>query len=349
MSDKDYKAWADERAFIGYVIYPERPIEHHCAAWEISEKELQQIVKRGTKRHRAALPGGVADALQQGERPGGIVALYFPALSEEGEVVSHKQPYPVRFAIPGRPYKQRLFQHQAFMLNDGSAEIPTANEKLSASFAGLHQTMGTDLLKVGQLIHEVQRHHYQRFSTANVLSTIGRKWSKVKSNVSMLRQTATFLEGLERIKLEHPAATAAFQAIQPTPKAVREYMRLKIIELMLDDILDDMGEDVRILSEFSDTRRWLLNRLLSTELLSIENLEKMQSKTQDVKAERVNLGWGECIGKMFEIIRPHTVSDGSAYKLIKANLEANFPSVPFNVDSIRQAVKRHQKENMTAL
>lgn len=334
-----------ELPFITYVIQPERPIEQHCASLGVSEKELKKIIKTGVNKHRDALPPGVADALLQGERPESLVALHFPALTAEGEVVPGK--FPFRFTIPGKVYKSRLFLHSGGVFDNGIIEMPTESEKQSTYFAALPQEMGIKRLLVSALVRDLRREHYRRFATTNILSTIGRKWNKVKSIVAMLRQTATFLEGLERINLEHPTADTAFQALQPAPLAVREYMRLKIIELMLDDILDDMGEQIRILAEFPDTKRWLLNHLLSTEILSIENLEKMQGKTQDIKAERVNIGWGECIGKMFDIIRPYVASDGETYRVIKANLEANFPSAPFRVDSIRQSVKRHQKATTT--
>ncbi len=330
-----------EQRFVEYLINFDNPIERLCALREISEVEFMKSVKKGIKAFRDDLPPCVADALQRGERPAGLVVLYFPALSETGEIIADK-PGQVRFTIPERAYRRRLYSHTSFKLDDGRVIVPIYGERYSFLHQGLPQQMhkNGDSLKVADAVWELQKRHMERFGTCNLFSKAGKRWDKIKGKVRSIKTALTRLEGFDRINIEHPAADETFQGIKAARAAVSDYLHLAIIESMFDDILDDLGENIRILSEFPDTKRWLLNRLLSWEYLNMENLEKMQSKTEEPSTKGLRIGWDECMSKMFTIIKPYAGSDGATYKVIKENLEANFPGMTFDVLKIRRAKER---------
>ncbi|MFZ4857965.1 MAG: hypothetical protein ACOYL3_16370 [Desulfuromonadaceae bacterium] len=335
-----------EQRFTEYLVNPHIPVEQLSSYRETSTAEFWKSVKQGIKAFRDDLPPGVADALQRDERPAGVIVLYFPALSETGEIITGKKRR-VRFVIPQRAYKKTLFMSAAFKMNDGSVIVPICSTYLSFHYQGLPGDMirAGDSMKVAEAVHNLQTQHGERFGTYNLFSKAGKRWNKVKGKVRNIKTALTMLEGLDRLSLEHPAADAAYQGIITGRASVKEYLHLAIIESMLDDILDDLKEDVRILAEFPDTKRYLLNQFLSWEYLSMENLEKMQAKTEEPSTKGLHIGWDECMIKMFAIIRPYAESDGATYRIIKENLEANFPGMPFKIPSIRAAVKLRGIEN----
>ena len=330
-----------EQRFTEYLVNPHLPIEQLSSYRETSTAEFWKSVKQGIKAFRDDLPPGVADALQRDERPAGVKVLYFPALSESGEIITGKKSR-VRFVIPQRAYKKILFMAAAFKMNDGSVIVPICSTYLSFYYQGLPRDMipAGDSMKVAEAVHNLQTQHGERYGTYNLFSKAGKRWNKVKGKVKKIGTVLKTLEGLDRLSLEHPAADAAYQGIQTAREAVREYLHLAIIESMLDDILDDLREDVRILTEFPDTKRYLLNQFLSWEYLSMENLEKMQAKTEEPSTKGLHIGWDKCMSNMFAIIRPYAESDGATYRIIKENLGANFPGIKFETDNIRLAVRR---------
>jgi len=80
----------------------------------------------------------------------------------------------------------------------------------------------------------------------------------------------------------------------------------------------------------------------------MENLKKMQAKTEEPSTKGLHIGWDECMSKMFTIIKPYAGSDGATYKVIKENLEANFPGMTFKIPNIRAAAKQRGLLNQGA-
>lgn len=68
-------------------------------------------------------------------------------------------------------------------------------------------------------------------------------------------------------------------------------MRLFIIHKVIDDILDNLDEPLRQLSEFPEIRSALINSLITGEILSSDNSLKMEQKSRDEERNKKRKEW----------------------------------------------------------